>query len=212
MLVLSFLPTLFITTLLTICKLDKLSRNFYLQADVVDLARQLLGKLIVTRFEGVITSGYITETEAYAGVIDRASHAYGGRRTPRTEIMYHQGGTAYVYLCYGMHSLFNVVSNVEGTPHAILIRAIEPVEGLEIMMQRANKTKIDQSFANGPGKVAKILGISTKHTDWDLCNSEIEIYDVHKIPVDVITSPRIGVDYAKDDAQLPYRFNAGRFE
>lgn len=197
---------------MTICKLNKLSRNFYLQPDVVNLAQQLLGKLLVTRFEGNITSGYITETEAYAGVIDRASHAFGGRRTPRTEVMYHQGGTAYVYFCYGMHSLFNVVSNVEGVPHAILIRAIEPVYGLEIMMQRANKAKIDQSFANGPGKVAKILGMNTKHTGLDLCNSEIEIYDVHKIPVDIIASPRIGVDYAGDDALLPYRFNATRFE
>jgi len=189
-----------------ICKLQKLSRIFYLQSDVVDVARQLLGKLLVTRFEGVVTSGIITETEAYAGVTDRASHAYGGRRTARTEVMYHRGGTAYVYFCYGMHSLFNVVTNVEGIPHAILIRAIQPVEGLETMMLRANKTKIDKSFANGPGKVAKILGINTSHTDLDLCDSELEIFDIGKKPLNIIASPRIGVNYAGEDVLLPYRF------
>lgn len=175
---------------------------------MVEVARQLLGKLLVTRIEGVVTSGIITETEAYAGVIDRASHAFGGRRTARTEVMYHRGGTAYVYFCYGMHSLFNVVTNVEGIPHAILIRAIQPVEGVETMMLRANKTKVDKSFANGPGKVTKILGINTSHTDLDLCDGEIEIYDIGKTPRLVTASPRIGVDYAGEDALLPYRFVA----
>ncbi len=206
------MPTRFIIIPMMTYSLKKLSRNFYLQSDVVEVARQLLGKLLVTRFEGILTSGIITETEAYAGITDRASHAYGGRRTVRTEVMYHRGGTAYVYFCYGMHSLFNVVTDVDGIPHAVLIRAVQPVEGLEKMMRRANKTKIDKSFANGPGKVAKILGIGTKHTGLDLCNSEIEIFDIGKIPSVINAGPRIGVDYAGEDALLPYRFVAENFE
>lgn len=186
--------------------METLARDFYLQSDVVEVARLLLGKLLVTRFDGVVTSGVITETEAYAGITDRASHAFGGRRTARTEVMYHNGGTAYVYFCYGMHSLFNVVTNIEGIPHAVLIRAIQPMEGVETMLERANKSKVDKSFANGPGKVAKILGINTTHTDLDLCNSEIEIFDIGKMPSTIISSPRIGVDYAGEDALLPYRF------
>ncbi|MEI6348980.1 MAG: DNA-3-methyladenine glycosylase [Bacteroidota bacterium] len=186
--------------------MEKLSRDFYLQQDVVSIARQLLGKLLVTEINGRITSGYIVETEAYAGVTDKASHAFGGRRTPRTEIMYRSGGTAYVYFCYGMHSLFNVVTNQRDIPHAVLIRAIQPVEGLDIMMKRANKSRVDKTFANGPGKVAKILGINTTHTDFDLCNSEIEIFDIGKKPSSIVSSPRIGVDYAGEDALLPYRF------
>jgi DNA-3-methyladenine glycosylase len=186
--------------------LEKLSRDFYLQTDVVSVAQQLLGKLLITEIDGLITSGYITETEAYAGVIDKASHAYGGRRTSRTEIMYRIGGTSYVYFCYGMHSLFNVVTNHENIPHAVLIRAIQPVDGIDVMLKRASKTKIDKSLANGPGKVAKILGINTTHTDFDLCNSEIEIFDIGKKPSSIVSSPRIGVDYAGEDALLPYRF------
>lgn len=188
--------------------MEKLTSAFYLQPDVVEVARLLLGKLLVTRFDGVLTSGVITETEAYAGVVDRASHAFGGRRTARTEVMYHRGGTAYVYFCYGMHSLFNVVTNVEGIPHAILIRAIQPVEGVDAMMLRAKKTKVDKSFANGPGKVAKILGINTMHTDMDLLDGEIEICDIGKTPSAITATPRIGVDYAGEDALLPYRFVA----
>ncbi len=186
--------------------METLARDFYLHSDVVEVARLLLGKLLVTRFDGVVTSGVITETEAYAGITDRASHAFGGRRTARTEVMYHNGGTAYVYFCYGMHSLFNVVTNIEGIPHAVLIRAIQPMEGVETMLERANKSKVDKSFANGPGKVAKILGINTTHADLDLCNSEIEIFDIGKKPSTIISSPRIGVDYAGEDALLPYRF------
>ena len=186
--------------------LEKLSRNFYLQTDVVNVAQQLLGKLLVTKLNGLITSGYITETEAYAGITDKASHAYGGRRTSRTEIMYRIGGTSYVYFCYGMHSLFNVVTNHENIPHAVLIRAIHPVDGIDVMLKRANKTRVDKSFANGPGKVAKILGINTSHTGFDLCNSSISIFEDGITPKNIVSSPRIGVGYAGEDALLPYRF------
>src|SRR5688572_7863163 len=102
----------------------KLKRDFYTREDVVLVAKELLGKVLCTKWNGKTTSGIITETEAYEGITDRASHAYRGRRTERTEIMYSEGGTAYVYLCYGMHHLFNVVTNKKDIPHAVLIRAV----------------------------------------------------------------------------------------
>lgn len=186
----------------------KLLRSFYERSDVVALARELLGKELVTCFDGVLTSGIITETEAYAGVTDKASHAFGGRRTPRTEIMYARGGTAYVYLCYGMHSLFNVVTNVKDIPHAILIRGMQPVKGLDIMLDRTGKSKISGSFSDGPGKVAKALGIHYSCSGLDMTDGAIWIED-RKIKImaeDIVSGPRIGVDYAGEDALLPYRF------
>lgn len=191
-------------------------RDFYLQTDVVSIAKQLLGKVLCTRMNGVLTSGMITETEAYAGIVDRASHAYGGKRTSRTEVMYRQGGTAYVYLCYGMHSLFNVVTNVEGEPHAVLIRGIQPIEGVDEIMRRFQKTKLGVSVTNGPGKVAKALGIHVIHTGTDLVTSSgndgaiwIEERGFTINPSEILAGPRIGVEYAKEDAHLPYRFLIG---
>lgn len=116
-----------------------LPESFYTRTDVVMIAKELLGKTLVTNFGGVATAGMIVETEAYAGVADKASHAYGGRRTTRTEIMYMHGGTAYVYLCYGIHHLFNVVTNVRDVHHAVLIRAIEPLAGIDIMLERRGR-------------------------------------------------------------------------
>lgn len=192
-----------------------LSRSFYLKSDVVSVARQLLGKRLCSRIEGQFTSGTITETEAYAGTTDRASHAFGGRRTARTEIMYAQGGTAYVYLCYGMHSLFNVVTNVEGIPHAVLIRAIQSEDGIELMLQRRKKKEIGKDIANGPGKVSQALGIHYSHSGLDLTrisrNSDkpaiwIEESGISVLPTEIIATPRIGVSYAGEDSKLPYRF------
>ncbi len=122
--------------------MSKLNRDFYQREDVLSISRELLGKILCTNFDGKFTNGMIVETEAYAGETDHASHAYGGRRTNRTETMYSPGGTAYVYLCYGIHHLFNVVTNAEDNPHAILIRAIEPIKGIESMLQRRNMVKI----------------------------------------------------------------------
>ena len=130
---------------------SKLPNDFYLQTDVVALARELLGKVLVTHFDRKKTCGIITETEAYNGVVDRASHAYNGRRTARNEHMYNQGGTSYVYICYGMHHLFNVVTNSKDIPHAILIRAIKPLEGIETMLARRNKTKLDKTIKTVSG-------------------------------------------------------------
>ena len=122
-----------------------LTESFYAREDVVKIARELLGKVLVTNFNGILTSGMIVETEAYAGTTDKASHAYGGRRSARTEIMYMPGGTAYVYLCYGIHHLFNVVTNAINIPHAILIRGIEPIDGIETMLARRGKDKLGRT-------------------------------------------------------------------
>lgn len=188
---------------------------FYLQPDVVQIARDLMGKHLVTNMEGVISSGIICETEAYAGTTDKASHAFGGRRTKRTEIMYARGGTAYVYLCYGIHSLFNIVTNVEGIPHAVLIRSVIPDKGIEAMLHRAGKIKVTKDFGIGPGRVSKILGIHYSHSGLDLVNKPENIdgpaiwIEDNGIPVNpslIKSGTRVGVDYAGRDALLPYRF------
>jgi DNA-3-methyladenine glycosylase len=188
--------------------MKKLDQHFYNRIDVLRIARELLGKVIVTSFEEQVTSARIVETEAYAGEGDRASHAWGGRRTNRTEVMYGVGGTAYVYLCYGIHQMFNVVTNQLGIPHAILVRAAEPMEGIDVMLQRTGKKQLDNTLTKGPGNVAKALGIFTRHTGFNLQSDELFIADdgfkVKKS--NIVATPRIGVDYAGDDAALPYRF------
>lgn len=181
-----------------------LPASFYQRADVVRIARELLGKVMVTTFGGVRTSGIITETEAYAGIVDKASHAHGGRRTARNEPMYAAGGIAYVYLCYGIHHLFNVVTNKAGVPHAVLIRGILALHGREIMQQRRG----GQTRTDGPGTLTQALGIRTAHSGTDLRSGPIRIED-HGIAVAkgmVLVGPRIGIDYAGEDALLPYRF------
>lgn len=190
-------------------KMEKpLLQSFFSHSDTLSIARQLLGMVLETEFEGEITSGKIVETEAYLGREDRACHAWNGRRTPRTEIMYGMGGYAYVYLCYGIHHLFNIITHSEGEPHAILIRAIEPLEGLPLMLQRRNKSNPKRNLTGGPGALSQALGIKTIHTGLEIGTSGIRIIDTgSRIPIDqVLTSPRVGVAYAKEDALLPYRF------
>jgi len=188
--------------------MKKLPAAFYHRSNVVLIAQDLLGKLLVTTFNGALTAGRIVETEAYNGVADKASHSYAGRRTKRTETMYAAGGIAYVYLCYGIHHLFNVVTSVQDTPHAVLIRGIEPVKGIAVMLQRMNKQALDNTVGRGPGNVSKALGIATMHTSLSLLGKEIYIADdgFAVAPAQVVTTPRIGVDYAAEDALLPYRF------
>ena len=183
-------------------------RSFYDRTDVVKIARELLGKIMVTWFDGQFTAGRIVETEAYNGAVDKASHAYGGRRTARTEVMFGRPGTAYVYLCYGIHHLFNVVTNKEGVPHAVLIRALEPLHGVEVMLNRTRKQILDNTLTRGPGNVSKALGIFTSHTGMDLLESDLRIVeDQFKVKKSAIgITPRIGVDYAGPDALLPYRY------
>ncbi len=190
----------------------QLPKSFYADKDVVKLAKKLLGLRLCTVIDGKYTSGIITETEAYAGVNDKASHAYGGRLTERTKIMFDEPGTAYVYLCYGIHHLFNIVTNKKGIPHAILIRAIKPDEGIEYMMERRKKLKVDKTFSGGPGTVSQALGIKTKHSGISLLESKaaekiwVEETGI-KIPgKEIVAGRRIGVDYAGEDAKLPYRF------
>lgn len=190
-----------------------LLRTFYLSEDVVSVARALLGKRLVTFFEGSITSGIISETEAYAGETDKASHAWNGRRTARTEIMYGIGGTAYVYLCYGVHSLFNVVTAGPDLPHAVLIRSVFPDEGLDTMAYRKKKAIVTLSDGTGPGNVSKLLGIHYSHSGMDICPESkasgiIWIEETGRVilPEHIHSSQRIGIEYAGEDALLPYRF------
>ena len=186
----------------------KLATEFYFRDDVVAISRELLGKVLCTNINGVRTDAIITETEAYAGIADKASHAYGNRRTKRTEPMYGPGGTAYVYLCYGIHHLFNVVTNDEGVPQAVLVRAGKPVEGLDEILLRRNRTKVDKTLMGGPGTVSQALGIKTDMTGTSLRGRRIWIEDrgMTVLDKDVSVGPRVGVDYAQEDAARPYRF------
>lgn len=172
------------------------------------LAKDLLGKVIFTQIDGEITAGIIVETEAYFGVQDKASHAYGGRRTDRTETLYNQGGISYVYLCYGIHNLFNIVSSVEGEPHAVLIRAIEPLIGKDIIELRRKMPITKAAISSGPGSAAKALGIDRTFNGKDLAGEEIWIEDhgIRYSDDQIVAVPRVGVAYAQEDALLPWRF------
>lgn len=195
-------------TAITLRRSDKLPNSFYRQKNVCAVAKALIGKVLVTEFNGILTAGRIVETEAYKGVADKASHAWNGRRTQRTETMYSEGGIAYVYLCYGIHHLFNVVTNVQDVPHAVLLRSVEPVWGVEAMLKRTGKKMPDHSLTRGPGNMSKALGIHVKHNAMSLHTDELYIVDDGFIlkPSQVIATPRIGVGYAGEDAMLPYRF------
>lgn len=188
--------------------MKKLPKSFYQRDDVLQIAKELLGKILATKWNAVVTSGRIVEVEAYNGIIDKASHASGGRRTNRNEIMYSSGGFAYVYLCYGIHHLFNVVTNTKDVPHAILIRALEPMKGIDLMLKRTGKKKLENTLTRGPGNVSKALGIFTTHSGLSLLDKNLFIAEddfvVNK--KDIVASPRIGVDYAGEDAKLLYRY------
>lgn len=186
----------------------KLPLSYYLNPDVLFLAKDLLGKVLFTEIDGSVTAGIIVETEAYFGIVDKASHAYGGRRTDRTETLYSKGGISYVYLCYGIHHLFNIVTSSEGEPHAVLIRAIEPLTGKEIMESRRNMPADKAAISSGPGSAAKALGIDRSFNKKNLNENEIWIEDhgIRYAPEEIIAGPRIGVAYAQEDALLPWRF------
>ncbi len=186
----------------------KLEADFYRVKEVVSIARNLLGKYLFTNINGEISGGFIVETEAYQGITDKASHAFGNRLTNRTKTMYETGGIAYVYLCYGIHEMLNVVTSVEGEPHAILIRAINPTEGIDLMLERRKMASIKNNITAGPGSVAKALGISRKMNGLSFQGNEIWIEDIGLTFSDnqIAAVPRVGVAYAKEDALLPYRF------
>lgn len=186
----------------------KLPFSFYQSTDVNRLAVQLLGKQLFTLIDGRLSGGTIVETEAYNGIDDKASHAYGGRLTGRTSIMYQPGGVSYVYLCYGIHHLFNVVTAPQGTPHAVLVRGLEPLTGLDIMLERRGMATLKPNLTAGPGALAKALGIDKLLNAKDLLGDEIWIEDSGTIipASSVVASPRVGVDYAGDHALLPWRY------
>ncbi len=188
--------------------MKKLPVEFYDRPGVVTIAKELIGKIIVTKFDSVVTSGRIVETEAYIGLTDRASHSFGGRRTARNEYMYAGAATAYVYICYGMHHLFNVVTNKKDIPDAVLIRALEPIKGIDQMLKRTGKKTFDNTLTKGPGNAAKALGISKGHSGINLLKNEIFItddgFEVNKKIMGI--SRRIGVESSGDAALLPYRF------
>lgn len=184
----------------------KLKESFYQRSRVDNIARDLLGKVLVSRFNNMLTSGVIVETEAYS-YKEKGCHAYNNLRTARTETMFDQGGTMYVYLCYGIHNMFNVVTNKKDKAEAVLIRALEPVEGMDVMMKRASVKNIHR-ITSGPGKLAKALGIDRT---WDgelLTGDDVWVEDSGtKIASNkIVATSRVGIDYAGDDALLPWRF------
>lgn len=180
----------------------KLPLSFYQEEETVEIAKALLGKSLFTCFDGKLTGGIITETEAYLGAEDKACHAYNNRRTKRTEVMFAPGGVAYVYLCYGMHHLFNIVTHKEGTPHAILIRALKPTHGIETMQKRRGK----HNLTDGPATLTQALGIRTNHTGLPLNGEHIWLENHPQESFSIKATPRIGIDYAEEDKDLPYRF------
>jgi DNA-3-methyladenine glycosylase len=195
---------------------QRLSPEFYLRTDVVQIARDLLGKILVTEMDGQRTAGIITETEAYRAPDDRACHAWNNRRTARTEVMFQEGGRAYVYLCYGIHHLFNVVTGPENMAHAVLVRAIEPVDGLELMLERRD-IRLSKSgnlpparLTTGPGALSKALGIRTTLSGQRLISPDTPVWiednqsDIQE--TDIGSGKRIGVDYAGECAEWPWRF------
>jgi len=185
----------------------KLAESFYRRANVVKIARELIGKGLFTKIDEVITGGIIVETEAYSWK-ERGCHAYGARKTQRNAVMFEKGGLSYVYLCYGVHHLFNIVTNELDVADAVLVRAIEPLRGVDYMKERRGDPRNKFHLTSGPGKLTKALGIDRKWNGKFLAGNEIWLEDFGaKIPTRKIdASPRIGIDYAGEDALLPWRF------
>jgi len=185
-----------------------LSPDFYLDEDVLAISQALLGKFIVSQVGNQRTVGMIVETEAYRGPEDKASHAYNGRHTARTKTMYLPGGVAYVYLCYGLHHLLNVVTAPANTPHAVLIRAIEPIEGLPLMLKRRNLMHAHARLTAGPGALTQALGITRQLDAIPLTGSLLWIEErgIKVSKKEILVTPRIGIDYAQEHRDLPWRF------
>jgi len=185
----------------------RLTRSFFLNPDVVELAQSLLGKVICTYIDGFYCEAMITETEAYSGKNDKACHAHMGRHTKRTAIMYEEGGHAYIYLCYGIHHLFNIVTSVKGKADAVLIRSVEPLLGADVMLKRRNFKTGSPKVYSGPGRLTQALGIDKSLNGVDLVNSDsIYLIDNDQYVEDIVSTTRIGIDYAEEDALLPWRF------
>lgn len=181
--------------------------SFYKRPDVVQISRDLLGLVLCTRFNGITTSGIINETEAYCGRNDKACHANNGKRTARTEVMFGKPGHSYIYLCYGIHHLFNIVTNREGLADAVLIRSIKPLEGIEEMKKRRNLDS-EKNLGNGPGKLSQALGLDKKYSGCSLFTPPVWIEDrgIDLPEKKIKTTRRIGIDYAGKDAEKMWRF------
>ena len=182
--------------------MKKLSKAFYDRQDVIQIAKELLGKLVITNIDGKITSGRIVETEAYVGLTDKASHSFGGRRTAKNEHMYSAPATSYVYICYGMHQMLNIVTNKKDIPDAVLIRAVEPIDGIDIMLKRTGKPKLDNTLTKGPGNVGKALGLTKINSGKDLLDGDIIIYEDKESNIaeeKIGKSKRIGIESASLD-------------
>jgi DNA-3-methyladenine glycosylase len=189
-------------------KVNTLPKNFFLEGDVNSISKNLLGKVLVSQIDGQITMGRIVETEAYDGSKDKACHAYLHRNTKRTSVMFKEGGRSYVYLCYGIHHLFNIVTQEEGQPNAVLIRALEPLQGVNVMKERRNIPNI-KNLCNGPGKLAMAMGIDKDINDLELYHSRSPLWvgeEEQDMDLEIVETTRIGVDYAEEDALLPWRY------
>jgi len=186
-----------------------LQQDFYLNSDVIEIGKLLLGKFLFTKTgKDPVIGGMIIETESYKGIEDKACHAYLGKKTKRNEMMFAEGGVAYIYLCYGMHALLNVVTNKKNIPHAVLIRAIEPTDGIDVMLKRRNKTTLQRNLTAGPGALTQALNI-TKKLNGCTFNSKIIWIEDRNTKIsknDILCSKRIGINYAKEHALLPWRF------
>ncbi len=191
-------------------RVNRLDALFYQREDVVQISKDLLGKVLVSSIKNVKTAGVIVETEAYRGPDDKACHAYNNRYTDRTKVMYENGGLTYVYLCYGIHHLFNVVTAKKGMAHAVLIRAIEPLEEIETMLERRKLDQLKPQLTAGPGVMTKAMGITTANTGIDMTHPSAKIWiEDHKLvihPKNIIASPRVGIAYAEECADWKWRF------
>lgn len=184
----------------------KLPASFYLRENVQLISRELLGKVLVSFIDGKYTSGIITETEAYQAPEDKASHAFNNRKTQRTEVFFMEGAIGYVYLCYGIHNLFNVVTNKADIPHAILIRSLEPIDGIDVMMIRRKKIKFDKTLTTGPGALSQAMGINKLHNKISLTGDTLWIEDRNIEVRHISSAPRVGIDYAEEYKDKPWRY------
>lgn len=189
---------------------ERISRSFFTRSDVLEISRDLLGQHLVTEVDGVRTVGRIVETEGYHQDGDKACHAFGGRRTKRTEVMFMKGGHAYVYLCYGIHHLFNIVTGAEDVGAAVLIRAVEPAEGAGKMLERRDMSKMGKRLTAGPGMLSQAMGITTDWTGFDLTDPKSPVWLEYREALpgakNIESSPRIGVGYAGECTEWPWRF------
>lgn len=193
-------------------EMKKLDREFY-NRDSLIVAKELLGKILVHEVDGHKISAKIVEVEAYMGVEDKAAHSYGGRRTPRVEVMYGKPGFSYVFIIYGMYYCFNIVTREEGVPQAVLVRALEPIEGFDLMAQNRFKKSYDQlnksqilGLTNGPGKLCNALLINKSLNGEDLCGNKLYILDEKEENCNIVCSKRIGIDYAEEAKDYLWRF------